>query len=287
MLTLDDIQDYLQDSHKYGKYIMAHCEFHSPDDNPSMMVHSNGYKCMSCGAHGPLENLYEKVSGKVVVREKTYNPSAFIWKRWKESYGSISSIAKLAHRNLVDIPDDGHYLQQRMVDSQIKNCMIGYLNGYYLFPIQNEFGEIDGIVARASPTIQTKNNRYSVSPNCPTKLYIPSWRKVLKDEYLYACFGTIDAISLNICGYAGLTGLSGQALLANHLDRFHKPIYIIPDKHEEKSAIEIQSQLGWRGATLLIDWPQECKDINDVYVKFGIDTCVKLIESAKERYKYE
>jgi len=293
MLTLDDMYEVLSDSKKYTGYIMAHCEFllaghRGNDENPSMRVTKRGYSCMSCGAHGSLEKLYEKVSGRVVIRERrAYSPAAFIWKRWEDKFGSIQNIAKIAHRALTDNPDDGHYLQQRKVDSQIKNCMIGYLDGYYLFPIQNEFGEIDGLVARASPTIQTKNNRYSVSPNCSTKLYIPSWRKVLKDEYLYVPFGTIDAISLNIFGYAGLTGISGQELNAINLDRFRKPIFIIPDKGEERRAIEIQSQLGWRGMMLLIDWPEGTKDLNNIHVKYGIDTVLKLIEQSKERYKHD
>jgi hypothetical protein len=92
---------------------------------------------------------------------------------------------------------------------------------------------------------------------------------------------------LHIAGYAGITGLSGQKFEPSYLDRFRKPIYIIPDKGEEKSAIELQSSLGWRGYPLYLDYPEGTKDPNEVLVKYDVDTVSKLIETAKERYRYE
>ena len=75
MLTLDDIFDHLQQAHMYENYIMALCEFHE-DGSPSMMVSEHGFRCKSCREHGSLEYLYQKVSGRVVIREYTKNPAA-------------------------------------------------------------------------------------------------------------------------------------------------------------------------------------------------------------------
>jgi DNA primase len=285
-ITLDEVSEYLEQFHKYSGYGMCLCPFHE-DNNPSCLVTDKGYKCKSCGARGSLEKLYSEVSGRIVVKEKTYNQSAFIWRNWEEKFGSIQNIAKIAHKSLINNPNDGEYLFSRKLGDYIKAGMMGYLDGYYTFPIKDEYDEIQGIVARASPTIQTKNVRYSVSKNCGLKLYVPSWRKALKNDYLFVCYGTLDTWTLYGCGYAGVTGISGQELSAENLNRFRKPMYIIPDKGEEKSAIELQSCLGWRGMTLYLDFPEGCKDLQDIHMKFGLDTVSRLIEKAKEKYVYE
>lgn len=197
-ISLEDVVDYLEDYHPYQGYGMARCVEHD-DHNPSMRVGEWGYKCMSCGAKGSLEKLYEEVSGRVVIQEKRkWNPSALIWDKWKDRFGSIPQIAKVAHKNLLENPDLGNYLQVRKIDSQIKNLKLGYLDGYYLFGIRDEYNELQGIVARSSPTIQTKNNRYTVSPKCIIKLFIPNWRRVLKASDLYVCYGVIDSVTLDM-----------------------------------------------------------------------------------------
>lgn len=284
-ITLEEVSEHLEGFHKYDGYGMANCEFHS-DKNPSMWVSEHGYKCMSCGAKGSLAYLYEKVSGKIVSREKKYNPAQKIWYTWTEKYGSIQSIAKLAHQELRNNPERGHYLKQRKIDSQINPGKLGFLDGYYTFPVRDEYDEVKGIVARASPTIQTATLRYTVSPHCEQKLYVPNWRLVRKEPYLYACFGTLDAWTLVMCGYAGMTGISGQEMNPHNLP-FRKPIYIIPDHGEEKKAIDLQCGLDWRGNTLLIDWPEGTKDLNDIQMKYGLDKVKELVEKAKERYKYD
>jgi len=48
-----------------------------------------------------------------------------------------------------------------------------------------------------------------------------------------------------------------------------KPVYIIPDFHEEDDARQLASQLGWRGHVLDVNYPDECKDMNDILIKYG------------------
>lgn len=285
-ISLEDVADYLEDYHQYNNYGMARCVSHD-DHNPSMRVGEWGYKCMSCGAKGSLVHLYELVSGKVVIREKKqWNPSALIWDKWKDRFGSIPQIAKIAHENLKQNPDLGNYLQVRKIDSQIKKLYLGYLDGYYTFPIRNEYEETQGMVLRASPTIQTKSNRYSVSKNCPVKLYVPSWGEVLKSDDLYIPFGTIDSITLSMCGYPSLTGISGQELNSDNLERFRKCLWIIPDKGEERKSLELQTRCGWRMQVLFLDWPEGCKDVSDIYMKYGKEQLIELIQCQKEKYQY-
>lgn len=287
-ISLEDVADYLDQYHKYDGYAMAICPFHD-DRGPSLRIGDWGFKCLasSCGEHGSLYRLYEHISGRMVIREKRkWNPSALIWDKWKDRFGSIPQITKVAHKNLLENPDLGNYLQVRKIDSQIKNLKLGFLDGWYTFPIFNEFGEIEGMVGRASPTIQTKTIRYSVSKDCPVKLYVPNWRDVLKSPDIYIPFGTIDAITLQMCGYPSLTGISGQELNAKNLERFRKRLWLICDRGEEKKALELQTQVGYRMNCLFLDWPITDKDTSDVYMKFGKDKLDELIQCQKEKYQY-
>lgn len=285
-VSLSEVGEYLEQFHSYGTYAMCICPFHD-DHSPSCIVFELGYKCKSCGAKGTLESLYNNVSGRIVIREKTYNPAGWLWKNWIEKFGSIKNIVSTAHSQLKFNDGFASYLRERKIDGEISNGLFGFLEGYYTFPIRDEFGDVLGCVARASPTIQTKNNRYSVSHNCPIKLYVPSWRKVLKDEELYVCYGTLDSWTLHMAGLASITGISGQEFRAENLDRFRKRIFVIPDKNEESSALEIQSKLGWRAFTLFLDFPEGTKDLNGIHQKYGIDTVSELIAKAKEKYFYE
>lgn len=286
-ITLDEVGEYLENFHKYQGYAMANCEFHD-DSNPSMQVTEKGYYCKSCQAKGTLQKLYTKVSkNPKVIKQKVYNPSAWIWKNWEQKFGSIKVICELAYKNIRFNPGYATYLNSRGLDTvSIQKGRLGYLDGYFIFPIKDENGEIRGAIARASPTIETKTNRYSVTHGCPIKLYSADWDLVNKSEDIYVCFGTIDMWSLWLAGYPSLTGISGQELNFKNLNRLRKRIYIIADKGEEKKALELQSQLGWRGFPLILNWKDGTKDLNGVHVKYGLDEMKNLIETQKEKYEY-
>lgn len=285
-ITLDDVKDYLEQYHAYAGYSMALCVWHD-DTSPSMQLTERGYYCKSCEASGSLLKLYNKVSGRPIQSEKkVYNPSAWIWKQW-ERFGSISDITDIAHRNIMKNPAIGHYLYKRGLSlCHIERGYLGYLEGYYLFPIKDSRGVVVSAVARASPTIQTKTNRYSVSDK-EVKLYIPDMELVNSAEEIYVCYGTLDAWSLLLADYPSITGISGKSLNAVYLEKYRKPINIISDKKEERAAMRLQTELGWRGRRLDIRWPEGCKDLNDIHTVYGLDTMKLLIEEAKEKYHYD
>lgn len=284
-IQISDLEDYLEGFHQYDGYAMSCCVFHD-DSNPSMVITPSSYICKSCGAHGSIEKLYAHASGRPVqVTKKEYNPSAFIWDRWLEQYNEIWRVCNVAHNQLVERPELGEYLYKRgLTIRQIEQGRLGFLGGYYIFPIRDQDNKIQGAVARASPTIQTKNNRFSATKNCPIKIYTPDWLTLCTNDEICVCFGTLDSWSLFMAGFPALTGISGQQFSAEHLDQFRKIIYIIPDKNEEKSALHLQRGLGWRGRRLDIDFPDGCKDINDIHVKFGLDKVKQLVEEAKRKY---
>ena len=285
-ITLDDVRDHLEGFKSYGGYGMAICPFHD-DHSPSMRVSDHGYKCMSCGAKGGLSFLYQTVSGRIVTRQKTYNRATKIWDDWMDRFGSIKSICSIAYTELTRCQDLGDYLWKRgfTMDTVVAG-KLGYLDGFYTFPVKDEYNEIQGLVVRASPTIQTKDTRYSVSPNCPVKLYVPSWKSIRHATEIYVCFGTLDAWSLTVAGYPAVTGISGQELNWENLNRFNLPMWGIPDVNEEKSMFGLQRELGWRMKVLRLDYPDDCKDIQDVHRKYGLEKLKLLIEEKKKEQTY-
>lgn len=287
-IQIEDLEDYLDSFHPYSGYAMACCVFHD-DHSPSMSLSERGYYCKSCHAHGTLEYLYSVVSGRPFQpKEKEYNQSAYIWKKWEEKYGSVTETCRVAHAQLIGRPDLGVGLYKRGLGmDEIQKGKLGFLSGYYLFPIRGEDRKIYGGTARASSTVQTKGNRYFTSYGCELHLYAPDWDAINQSDELYVCYGTIDAWSLLMAGYPSVTGISGQEFNERNLDRFRRRIYIIPDKGEERSALHLQSRLGWRGNTLALNWMDDTKDPNDLHRKYGLDLIKEKIEEAKEKYKYD
>ena len=284
-----DLKDYLDGYHQYDGYAMAICPFHS-DSSPSLRISSRGYFCLSnCEARGSVEKLFNHLSGRPAIKSKWIpNPSAWIWHKWIDNFGTIKVVCQVAHANLSNTPDLGEYLYSRKFsEKNIRDGFLGYLDGYYTFPIKDNDGIIQGAVARASPTIQSKANRYSVMPNCMTKLYLPDYKDWKGEDPIHLPFGTVDAWTLKNCGYRSMTGISGQELRADHLKQFRVPIYIIPDKGEERRALLLQSQMDWRGMPLYINWPDGTKDLNDIERLYGKELVIEKIEKAKERYKYD
>ena len=52
----------------------------------------------------------------------------------------------------------------------------------------------------------------------------------------------------------------------SYLAHIRKRIEFIPDKGEEKQAQKFASKMGWRGGVMRCNYPEGCKDVNDVYV---------------------
>jgi DNA primase len=288
LITLDEISEYLQQFKRYDGYGMCLCPFHD-DSSPSCQITNRGFYCKACGAKGTLLKLYNKVSNQPIqIRKKVYNPSAGVWKKWEEKFGDIKSVCKIAHQNLVQNNFDEYLVERGLDTASIIDGRLGFLDGYFIFPIIDEFGDIQGATARASKSIQTKNNRYTTSHNCPIKLYVPSWKRVLDAQEIYLCYGIFDAWSLYLAGYPSITGISGQDLNPKNLVQVRKPIYIIPDKKEECAGLYLQSRLEWRGRLLILPWQEyKVKDLNELHIRYGIETLQNLIKKSKEKYNYD
>ena len=279
-ITLDDLIDLLEQPHKYQDYVAALCCFHD-DTSPSMLVYENGFFCKACGVRGSLSYLHRKLTGfdtvsKVKIPVKP-NRSAGLWKRWLYQFNDVETVCINAHHYLLSNPSP--YLRRRKVTSVVQSSYIGLIDSFFTFPVFDKEHKIIGAVARASPTIQTKQVRFSVSPDC-NALYVPDWKRVIESDYIIVVFGIFDALGLSICGFPVVTGIAGASFNAELLDEFRKSIYVIPDLKEERQALALVSQLDWRGTPLYLDFPDGCKDTADVREKYDDETLTEIIRSA-------
>jgi DNA primase len=153
----------------------------------------------------------------------------------------------------------------------MQKLKLGWLDDWITFPIYDENGHLIGATARAGETNKSTAKYCNVPDMSPNLLYIPDWKMVKLQDKIYLTFGIIDAVTLTQLGYAGISTTTGKRLDHTSLDFLRKRIIIIPDRGEEREAIMLASKLGWRGSVARIDWPDNCKDINDLHTKDGVE----------------
>jgi len=124
-----------------------------------------------------------------------------------------------------------------------------------------------GAIARAGDS-RDQNHKYVVPQGQdPNLLYCPNWKRLEGSGDIYLCFGIVSCLSFYMLGLESLSTLSGHKLDSSSLDAIRKKIIIVPDRHEEEAAHKLANQLGWRGSVLELDYPDDCDDPNDVYMK--------------------
>ena len=131
-MNLNEIENYLDGVSWHGDYISACCVFHD-DENPSMLVFENGFKCLACGKKGNLQELFSKISGHEIIPRSTYKTkSKTPWGKWL-SARSVQELCWDAHQCLKRNPSQGVYLKERGIDGAIDELKLGWLEGYYFF----------------------------------------------------------------------------------------------------------------------------------------------------------
>jgi hypothetical protein len=98
-------------------------------------------------------------------------------------------------------------------------------------------------------------------------LYVPSWKRCNAKDTIYVTFGIIDAVTLYAAGFASMSTTTGKRINPSAFDNIRKSIIIVPDSGEEQEALKLAAKLGWRGKVLQLDYPDGCKDINDLLWK--------------------
>lgn len=276
---LDEIIDRLPNSHRYEGYISALCIFHQ-DTIPSLLIYPDHYYCLACGAKGRTTHLLAELEGHIILPSiKSLNPH--LWNYLSEDFDIEDVVIEAQHR-LQQNPDNLFYLtHDRKLSSKIlKELGVGYLDGFFIFPIVGEHREVQGIVARAgSVTQELFNVRYLVPPHQPALLYFSNRELVNRSNTIYVTFGILDAITLSMLDLPAISGTLGHNIPVELFKDIRKQLVFLPDgdRADDKTVSKIVSQLGWRGKILKLDYPNDCKDVNEVFCRYGENELRSLI----------
>ena len=267
-MILSEIENYLEGVTWHGDYISACCVFHE-DNNPSMLVYEDGFQCLACNEKGNLQKLLTKLDRSEKVKRPQFSKSKTPWGKWLYDR-SLPELAWDAHQLLKRNPSQGYYLKERGIGGAIDELRLGWLGGYYFFPILNNSNKVIGLVIRTGTSHQIlAGARYLVPPNQPPMLYVPSLELTKEQDKIVIVYGIIDAITLFLLDQAVITGSAGKTIEPALLDEFRKPLIIIPDHNEDADGLTLAGSLGWRGEIHRIDYPEDSKDCNDLLINHG------------------
>ena len=266
MVILNELSDQLDSVQNYGHYLSALCPFHD-DNNPSLLVYEDNYKCQACGAFGKTNDLLSAISSQSgIIRSRPKKTSDYRnpFTKWTRNT-SLASALKAAWNNNCASPSI--YLQNRGISANHQKSLgIGYRDDWYTFPIRDTHNKIVGATARRGMDNSHSAKYINPAGQDANLLYVPSWKSVEKQSIIFLTFGILDAISIHILGYASMSTTTGKQPNPSAFDYIRKQICVIPDKGEEINGNILVSKLGWRGKLALINEP-DVKDINDIYCK--------------------
>ncbi|HKZ41551.1 MAG TPA: hypothetical protein VJ044_11350 [Candidatus Hodarchaeales archaeon] len=271
MITLDELVERLPNARRYQDYVLASCLWHD-DAHPSMLVYLDGFRCLSCSKRGKITELLKQIDYTDFhpkIQEKKFRDFKNPFNRWLEE-NSISEFCFEAHRNIKRWPDQAHYLKKRKIDHLIDKLKLGFKDGWYVFPIRDRYDEIITAVARAGEAIQeAKDVRYMMPHDTEPILYVPDWKLLDSASEIFVPYGIIDAITLYSLGLASATGVMGQNLSPLLFKDIRKPINIVPDLGESAAAYKLAGSLGWRGSVRCMRYPEDSKDVSDIFRYHG------------------
>ena len=108
-------------------------------------------------------------------------------------------------------------------------------------------------------------------------IYCPDWRLWDSAKNVALVFGMMDALVLSSLRVPVITTtLGSNSFDPSWLDSWRKPVTIIPDKDgDDKPAMILAAQLGWRGKILRLPYDDEVSDPAD-YAKEEVGRREKL-----------
>lgn len=251
----------------HGEYFSCLCPFHD-DSSPSMLVYQDGFSCKGCGKSGSLKFLSSKVSNTVMVYTVSKKKGVHApWRKWHDEFDNWEHMAVKAWENAKTFPSLMSSVLKRLSPEVIVKGKIGWLADFNTFPVFSWDGKFADLVVR-----HKTSKVYEIRPHEkdePVHLYSADWSVVCASPVVYVPFGIFDMWTLHLLGLPTLTGISGKAFDASMFDGFRKKIIAVPDFGELDAALKLKSELGWRGSVKNLNYPEDCKDPNDVFVKHG------------------
>lgn len=243
----------------HGRYFTTTCPFHD-DRSPSLNVYPDGAVCLSaiCHRHVSLNELLRKVSPLNSTTIQLERSDRLI--RW-ESIPDLARLCQESHAYLIAHPEQGHYLKQRGLEACIRWHELGYWNGWITIPLFTYDHQFQGVVFRATPSMQAATGeRYITPPGQPRLLYTPSYVTNHLYGHVYLVFGIFDAMALSLLNLPVITSTNIRGLRAGDLDFIRKRIMVIPDKGEEEKAHDLINGLDWRGSLKILPYGPNLKD---------------------------
>jgi len=282
-VTQDDLAELLDVAHWHGgRYFSAWCPF-DQHDKPAFTVYNDGCYCLSCQQSYTIKYVYNFLTGQ----RPSKNPSVLTqrwtgttppWALWRSRYETWENMVEQAIENLQVFPIVGKYIYNRgITQDTIDAARLGVVDDWVVFPC---FDGNNNLVDMTVRNITTKY--FGIRPRKEgekTHLFVPDWERLRKHNTVLLPFGMFDCLTCYEAGAATLTGISGKQFQVEMFDHIQKRIVVIPDYNEYEGAVKLVRGLGWRGRLLSIPWHNysECKDLNDIHMKFGLEEVKKLI----------
>lgn len=267
------------------RYFSAICPFPHDghiENHPSLLVYPDGFSCMGCERSGTLKYL-----ASIVARTPTLTHSVKVtipailpkWRKWASRFGDVSEIARVAHAYLKKFKGHQKFFVHRKIDQFIDAGLFGYLDGWLLFPVINQKGEVIDIVVRATSG-KSAGIKYVVKPDSARKypnIYVPNWKRVMESDTVYIPYGMIDAWAFEDLGLPAITGTTGKSLSALQIRPLNKRTIIVPDRYEESAAYSLSRELGMFSKVKILKWPENTKDPDDIRREYGKDALRELL----------
>lgn len=260
----------------YNGYFSAYCPF-DEHQSPALLVYEDGFYCLSCVKSGSLEYLSKKI-GNHYTPKVTRSQLSQVLPRWRKWGDSLEEIAHSSHKLLKKFSQFQGYFRKRKVDAFIEKGLFGYRDGWCVLPVMDIQRNIVDIVVRN--TKPESGTRYFLLGNDVSRhstLYSPDWDRVQRAVTIYCVFGMMDVWSLEALGLPCVTGITGKSINPELLQALNKKVIIIPDLEEEKDAHKLANTLGWKYKVKELQYPDGCKDVDDVRVQYGNEALMQLI----------
>jgi hypothetical protein len=258
---------------QYSNYFSCYCPF-DQHQSPALLCYDDGmFVCLSCGKKGSLEYLAKKLSISSHSLTRSHSTSPVVlpqWRRWEQEHGDLEGIAKFAHKSLKAFPQFQNYFKHRKIYDFSDMGYFGYISGWIVFPVFDRNRKVVDIIVRG--TRHKGNTRYVISPSIvgnARNLYVPNYERVNQAEEVYVVYGICDAWAFEAIGLPCITGCTGKSLSAELLQPLGKRFIIVPDDGEETEAHKLANKLGWRACVKTLRYEDDCKDVDDVRIKFG------------------
>jgi hypothetical protein len=274
----ESLAEHLNRVQWHGHYFSACCPYHN-EIHPSFFVYADGFRCASCGEFGSLSKLDKKLNGTEIVQIRQDNYEYAPFNTWKRKYKTWQKCASHAYHSGRDFPPLMSYLVKRGLRDAIPLGYMGYIDGWFSFPVFDPYGDMVDWVVRSHPAKEIEL-RYAIRPRegaDDIHLYCPDWEAVENSDTVFLPFGLLDVWSVYLAGYPAITGLNGLMINPTLLDGIRKRIVIIPDATEVEMARKLAKGLGWRSKVLTIDYPDGTKDLNGVHQVYGLSAVKSLI----------